>query len=117
MLPLAADEDVHGHILRGLRLREPHIDLVRIQDAGLAGSIDPVILEWAAKEGRVLITQDMRTMIGYAWARVKARQSMPGVIVRDETAVTIRQAIDDLLVIALCSAADDFKDQVFYLPL
>jgi len=70
MLPLAADESLHGHIVRGLRRREPGIDLVSVEEAGLRGSTDPEVLEWAAKEKRVLIAQDKNTMIGFAWERV-----------------------------------------------
>jgi len=33
MLPLAADEAVRGAIIRGLRRREPNIDLVLAQEA------------------------------------------------------------------------------------
>jgi len=116
MLPLAADEDVHGALVRGLRRREPNVDLVSVREAGLGGSTDPAVLEWAATQGRVLITQDENTLIGYAWDRVRAKQPMPGVIVRGK-GVTIRQAIDDLLLIAQCGIAEDFKDQVRFLPL
>jgi hypothetical protein len=50
MLPLVADEDVHGDIIRGLRRRQPTIDLVRVQDVGLDNTPDPQVLEWAANE-------------------------------------------------------------------
>jgi hypothetical protein len=63
-----------------------------------------------------LITQDENTMVGFAWDRVKAGRPMPGVIVRRRS-VPIRQAIDDLLLAAYCGAAEDFKDQVHFLPL
>ena len=116
MLPLAADESLHGHIVRGLRRRDPNIDLVLVEEAGLRGSTDPVVLEWAAREGRVLVTQDEQTMIGFAWDRVKAGLPMPGLIVRGK-GVSIRQAIDDLLLIANCGMAEDVKDQVQHLPL
>jgi predicted nuclease of predicted toxin-antitoxin system len=115
MLPLAADENVHGAIIRGLRRRQPDIDLVRVQDVGLAHTPDPHILEWAATEGRILITEDVNTMVGFAWDRVKAGLPMPGVIVRGE-GVTVHQAINDLLLAACCGAAEDFKDQVWFLP-
>lgn len=117
MLPLAADESLNGHIVRGLRRREPAIDLVTVSEAGLGGRLDPEVLEWAAREGRVLIAQDKKTLIGHAWNRVKASLPMPGLIVRNEQTVTIRQAIDELLVVACCGLVDDFKDQVRYLPL
>ena len=116
MLPLATDESLHGHIVLGLRRREPNLDLVLVEEAGLRGSTDPVVLEWAAREGRVLVTQDEQTMIGFAWDRVKAGLAMPGLIVRGK-GVSIRQAIDDLLLIARCGLAEDFNDQVKHLPL
>jgi predicted nuclease of predicted toxin-antitoxin system len=116
MLPLAADESLHGHIVRGLRRYEPGIDLVLVEEAGLRGSTDPDVLAWAATEGRVVVTQDENTMIGYAYDRVKAGLPMPGVVVRGK-GVSIGQAIDDLLIIASCGTVEDFKDQVKHLPL
>jgi hypothetical protein len=41
MLRLLADENFNGDIVRGLLLRQPDLDLVRMQDVGLAGSEDP----------------------------------------------------------------------------
>lgn len=94
MLPLAADEDLHGAIIRGLRRREPTIDLLRVVDVHPPGTPDPVVLEWAATSGRIVITQDESTMVGYAWDRVRAGLPMPGVIVRSRHTVSIQKAID-----------------------
>jgi hypothetical protein len=55
-------------------------------------------------------------MIGFAWDRVKAGLAMPGLIVRGKH-VTIRQAIDELLLVAFCGEVEDFKDSVEFLPL
>ena len=115
MLPLAADEDGDGAIIRGLRRRLPNVDLVLVLEAGFGGSPDPVALEWAAKEDRAFITQDENTLVGYAWERVRIGLPMPGDIVRGK-GVTIRRAIDDLVIIADCGIAEDFKDQVRFLP-
>lgn len=51
MLRLLADENLNNAILRGLRLRMPDVDIVRVQDVGLIGADDPTILDWAAREG------------------------------------------------------------------
>jgi hypothetical protein len=32
---------------------------------------DPDVLEWAAREGRILLTHDVNTMLGHAWDRVR----------------------------------------------
>jgi hypothetical protein len=116
MLPRAADEDLDGRIIRGLRLREPAIDLVLVSEAGLGGSIDPQVLEWAAAEGRILVTQDEQTMVGFAWDRVRNGLRMPGVVVRNDR-VSIGRAIDDLLIVACCGTPEDFQDQVRFLPI
>jgi hypothetical protein len=38
MLRLLADESFNGDIVRGLFLRQPDLDLVRVQDVGLEGA-------------------------------------------------------------------------------
>jgi len=81
MLRLLADENFNGEIVRGLLLRQPELDLVRVQDVALAGSEDPEILEWAAANNRILLTHDRTTMTGYAYARLSARNPMPGLFV------------------------------------
>ena len=55
MLRLAADENFNGNIVRGLRRRSPDLDIIRVQDVGLLGADDASVLEWAAKEGRVVV--------------------------------------------------------------
>ena len=73
MLRFAADENFNNDIVRGLRRRKPELDIVRVQEAGLSGAVDPDVLEWAAREGRVLLTHDVATMTRHAYERVCSR--------------------------------------------
>jgi hypothetical protein len=41
------------------------------------GTRDPEVLAWAAAENRVLITNDRKTMVGFAYARVSAKGEHP----------------------------------------
>jgi hypothetical protein len=116
MLRLAADENFNSDIVRGLLRREPGLDIVRIQDVGLSGADDPTVLEWAAQEGRVLLTHDVTTITRYAYERVKAGQSMPGVF-EVSRAVPVGRAIEDILLLAECSLDGEWEGQVRYLPL
>jgi hypothetical protein len=50
MLLLLADENFNNDIVRGLLRKKPELDIVRVQDVGLRGAEDPVVLEWAANE-------------------------------------------------------------------
>jgi len=111
-----ADEDVDNDILRGVLLRLPALDIVRVQDVGLLGESDPVVLEWAARENRVLLTHDIRTMKRHAYARLEAGLSMPGVFVIPQS-LPVSQAIDEVLLLAECSLEGEWQGQVRFLPL
>src|SRR2546421_11512015 len=116
MLRLATDEDFNNRILRGLLRLRPGLDIVRVQDAGLTGRGDAEVLEWAAREGRVLLTHDVMTMKQYVDERVAAGLPMPGVFeVSQQT--PIAQAIEDILLIAECSLDDEWEGQIRFLPL
>ena len=44
MLRLLSDENFNGDIVRGLLLRQPDLDILRVQDVGLSGADDPNVL-------------------------------------------------------------------------
>src|SRR5712692_3183948 len=115
MLRVLIDEDVHGAIVDGLRPRQPALDLVRVQDVGLDHTPDPVILEWAAQHGRVVVSVDKKTLAVDAWDHVARGLPMAGVAIL-RTFLTIGKAIDELELIALAGTPEDFRDQVIYLP-
>jgi hypothetical protein len=89
--------------------------LVRAQDVGLSGVEDPVVLEWAATENRVLLTNDKRTMIAFALDWVTRGLPMPGVfLLRPGTSNT--EAIDCIAMFALESDMADWVNAVHRLP-
>jgi hypothetical protein len=103
MLRLVSDENFNGDIVRGLLLRRPDLDLVRLQDTGLEGVEDSTVLAWA-------------TMPDFAYSRIVAGQPMPGVFVVNDR-LPVRQAIDELLLIDACSEQTEWIGLVLYLPL
>jgi hypothetical protein len=111
----AADENFDGRILAGLRGRLPSIDIVRIQDTEMYQAPDDKLLAWLASEGRILLTHDVQTF-NDAYVRVKNGLPMPGVIeVHRET--PIGAAIDELEIVLVIGTAEDFENQVKYIPL
>jgi Domain of unknown function (DUF5615) len=116
VLLLIADENFNNDIVRGLLRKKPDLDIVRVQEVGLRGADDPAILEWAANEGRVVLTHDAATMTYYAYERVRVGLSMPGVIeVADD--LPLGQVIEDILLLAEYSNKGEWESQVIYLPL
>ncbi len=116
MLLLVADENFNNDIVRGLLRRKPELDIVRIQDVGLSGTDDSAILEWAAHEGRVLLTHDVSTITRHAYERVRAGKSMPGVF-EVSRSLYLGAVIEDILLLAECSLEGEWESQVRYLPL
>jgi len=116
VLRLAADENFNNDIVRGLVRRKPDVDIVRAQDVGLSGAGDAAVLEWAANDGRVLVTHDAATLTKHAYDRVRAERRMPGVF-EVSPSVPIGPAINDLVLIVECSLDREWEGQVRYLPL
>ena len=116
MLRLAADENFNGRILRGLQRRIPDLDVVRVQDTPLYGADDPSLLEWAAKEGTIVLTHDVATLVGYAYERISGDKSMPGVIAV-QSGAPIGSIIDDLQLLIMASEAGDLDNRIIFIPL
>ena len=57
-----ADADLDGRILRGLRRAAPEIDIRTAAEAGFEGLKDTAVLRISADSGRVVVSQDRRTM-------------------------------------------------------
>jgi Domain of unknown function (DUF5615) len=102
--------------VKGLRRRQPSVDVVRVQEVGLRHTPDLIILEWAAQNDRVVISVDKKTLAVDAWDRVARGLPMPGVAIL-RIHLTIGQAILELELIACVGTSDDVRDQVLYLPL
>lgn len=111
-----ADENFDNTIVRGLMRRKPDIDIVRVQDVGLSGEDDPIVLEWAAQENRILLTHDVATITRYAYERMAAGKPMSGVVEVTFDA-PIGSVIDDILILLECSLEGELAGQIQYLPL
>jgi hypothetical protein len=116
VLKLVSDENFNADILRGLFRRRSDLDLVRVQDIGLNATPDPDILAWAAAEGRILLTHDRDTMVHFAYERVRAGQTMPGVFLVGAL-MPLGQAIDEILLAADCLTPEECNNLVKFFPL
>jgi predicted nuclease of predicted toxin-antitoxin system len=76
-----ADENIDPDLVLGLLRVNAEIDVVRVQDVGLRSADDRTILEWAASEGRLLLTHDISTVSDFAHERVAQGLSMAGVFI------------------------------------
>ena len=107
---------LNGAIIRGIRRRQLGVDLIRMQEVGLRTQSDEKLLDWAAADGRMVISNDRGTLIGLANARTAAGLPMPGIFVL-RTAVMLGQVVDGIILLALASDPDDWTDRITFIPL
>jgi hypothetical protein len=112
-----ADENFDNLILRGIWRENPNFDVVRVQDTDIYQAADPAVLAWAAQEGRILLTHDVKTMTLYAYERVAAGLPMHGVIEVSKQRMSLGQAVTELLIIDGASDPAEWENLVVYLPM
>ncbi len=115
-MKLISDEDFNNRIVRGLLRRFSALDLVRVQDVGLAGKHDTKILAWAAHENRLVLTHDFATMLDFAYSRVADNLEMQGVIAVPQD-LPIGEAIEEISMLIECSLENEWENQVVFVPL
>jgi hypothetical protein len=111
-----ADEDLRAEIVQGVRSREPGIDILDVKTAGLRGAKDPVLLEFAAQQGRITISHDSETMIQHFWERVDAGKTAPGLFIVQQERSVIGRVIDLLVLVWAASEQEEWHNRVVYLP-
>lgn len=110
-----ADADLDGRIVRGLKRKSLDIDMRTAATAGFAGLKDPEVLRLCAESGRVLVSQDRRTMPAHFAAYV-ATSNCSGVILLRE-AISLAVAIEELVLIWSASEAEEWVNRLAWIPL
>jgi predicted nuclease of predicted toxin-antitoxin system len=117
MIRLLADENVDYDLVRGVLRRRPEFDFIRVQSVGLTQTVDPDILAWAARERRIIVTHDVKTMPGFARERMSRGEPMAGLFIVHQEGAALSKVIDDLLLLDDCSETAEWANQILYLPL
>jgi uncharacterized protein with PIN domain len=116
MLRLLIDQDLDHSILRGLLLRVSNLDVVTAHQVGLSNASDPEVLAWAAKQERIIVTHDRRTMPYHATSRIARAEKVAGMVVVSKQ-LPISRVINDLEIIVSCSDTFEWENTIKHLPL
>jgi hypothetical protein len=100
----------------GVLRRQPSLDFLTAQAAGLRGMSDPKVLGLAAEQQRVLVSHDAGTMPAHFRAFRNAGKHSAGVFLVPQN-LDVGTAIDELLLIWLASDASEWEDRLEWLPL
>jgi hypothetical protein len=110
-----ADADFNHKILLALRRREPAIDFMDPHHGGVIDATDSEVLRISAVSGRILVSHDRKTMPAH-FVRFVRDNSSPGLIVVEQN-MDIAAAVEDLLLIWAATDAEEWRDQIGFLPL
>ncbi len=116
MIRFVADENSIFDVIAGVLRRNPDADFILLGEVGLLGAVDSVILEFAARNDRVVLTHDLSTMSDFAYERIGAGLPMPGVVVVPQE-LSIGQIVREVLLMVEESEEGEWEDVVLRLPL
>lgn len=122
-LALLLDENVRGPLWQAIRRHNVvnHswiLDVVRVGDLGdlPLGSDDQEILNWCARHQRILVSHDLETMPLHFQTFIEQGQSLPGFwLIRK--GYSFRTIVDQLVLLAYGGTAEEFKNQLHYIPM
>ena len=81
----------------------------------MSGLKDPQVLAYSAQEGRILVTHDRNTMPRHFLPFLAAQRS-PGLIIVPQH-LAVSAAANDLILMWAASEAEEWQNQMTYLPL
>ncbi len=111
-----ADADLNKAIVNGLLRREPSIDFLSAEAAGLRALKDSEVLALAAQTGRVLVSHDVNTMPSHFRAFVGAGNETAGLMLIPQS-LAVGAAIHELFVIWSASEAAEWTGRISWIPL
>lgn len=110
-----ADVNFNYKIISGLRRHDPTVDFRTSGQEGISGATDPEVLLWAARLGRILVSHDRHTLPGF-FADFIQQGPSPGLIIVSQD-MNIGHAIEDLLLVSGATTAEEWVNEIGYIPL
>ena len=111
-----ADEDLRHTIVLAVRRLEPPIAFATANEAGLSGSSDERILNFAFENKLVVVSHDVTTMRAAAYSRMQSGAGMAGLFLVPQKRPNLAVA-ESLVLIWSASQAEDWVGQIIYLPI
>ena len=109
-----ADADLNEDIVAGVLRREPGVDFRTASEAGLRELSDIEVLAIAARDNRILISHDRRSMPNH-FARFIEIETSPGVFIVSQNKDVIA-VIEELLLIWGASEAEEWINRICTIP-
>ncbi len=112
------DENVAPIYQTQLLRHNPNLIVLAVgePDTPAKGTLDPEILCWREEHNFVLVTNNRSSMPIHLAEHITQARHVPGILTLNAN-LSIGQNIDELIVIAEASFAEEYRDRIEYLPL
>ncbi len=114
-IQLQADADLNQAIVTGVIRRQPNISFQTATEAALEGLQDTEVLALSAKQQRILVTHDRRTM-PTEFAEFIVNNQSSGVLIVSRK-IALETVIDELILIWSVSRAEEWINRIAKIPL
>ena len=122
-LPLILDENQRsGGLWRAIqthnvRFAHEALDVVRVGDHGCPtnGTLDPELLNWAISKNKVIVTEDVNTLISFHNELIVKGRATPGLFVI-RAGFTIPQIVSELVIYSHLLKPEESASRCWYLP-
>ncbi|HZV07449.1 MAG TPA: hypothetical protein VE999_20360 [Gemmataceae bacterium] len=123
-MPLRFVLDEHlrgGGLWQIIRQHNTHgidpLDIVRVGDTPdlPRGTLDPDLLLWAEREGRIILSLDVSSLPGHLAHHIQQGHSSPGILLLRANA-SLTAVLGDLILTAHAGDQADFQDAVRFIP-
>jgi predicted nuclease of predicted toxin-antitoxin system len=109
-----ADADLRHAIVTGVKRRQANLDFQSANVAGLKGIKDPEVLAIAARDNRILVTHDRKTMPA-EFGQFILSNSSSGVLILSQN-LPINEAIEAIILVWEASTAEEWINQIMTFP-
>ena len=110
-----ADADLHFGIVKAVRRREPAIDFASALESELRGIDDSQVLERAARDNRVLVSHDRRTMLDHFRLRLVSGDSSPGLLIVPKDG-PLGPAVEAIIFLWAAMDPDEMRNRAIHIP-
>jgi hypothetical protein len=112
------DENVDPVYQTQLRRREPDLVVRAVGNPGCPpkSTLDPEILIWCEVYDFVLVTNNRTSMPPHLTDHIAEGRHIPGIFILNPSG-SIGENLEELIMIALASEEDEYKDRIVHLPL
>jgi hypothetical protein len=112
------DENIGPHLRSVMHKTARQITVWCVGDAGAPqrGAKDPEILRWCQMHDFILVTDNRRTMPVHLQQHLATGAHVPGILVLPAK-LTMKEIIDELVLIWEASLPNEYQDQIRYLPV